>query len=193
MTASTAGSAGEFQTLIGESAGLYRSEPCSFVFGFLSQALAVVFLIAIAGSAGHSPDLRQPVTRKNSGSGHALIAGHSRTWRTWFGRDQGRLAPSKGGLPEMSTRLQLAPPSAKPRNPDPKLPEPPSLTALSEVKFPPVPNLGDPLAAVPAPPSNGPGNLGGIGTVCCGGVGSSPGAGFGDAPGGNVFRAGFAG
>jgi protein TonB len=194
MTASMAGSAGEFQTLIGESAGLYRSEPSSFVIGFLSQAVAVGFLIAMAGYAGHSPELRQPVTRKiRDLATLSFLATPGKPGGHGSGGDQGPLAPSKGGLPEMSMRLQLAPPAVQPRNPDPKLPEPPSLMALSEVKFPQFPNLGDPLAAVAAPPSNGPGNGGGIGTVCCGGVGSSPGSGFGDAPGGNVFRAGFAG
>jgi protein TonB len=194
MTVSIPGSAREFQTLTGESAGLYRSEPSSFVIGFLSQAIAVEFLIAWAAHASHTPNLQQPVKREIQDLATlSFLTTPSEPGGHGSGGNQGRIAPSKGDLPEMSMRLQLAPPEVKPRNPDPKLPEPPSLMALSEVKFPQVPNLGDPLAAVAAPPSNGPGNGGGIGTVCCGGVGSSPGSGFGDAPGGNLFRAGVAG
>jgi protein TonB len=194
MSVSVHGSAREFQTLVGESSGLYRSEPSSFLIGFLSQAMAVGFLIAWTSYGSHTPDLRQPVTREIQDLATlSFPATSSEPGGHGSGGDQTRLAPSKGGLPEMNLRLQLAPPAAKPRNPDPTLPEPPSLTALSEVKFPQFPNLGDPLAAFAAPPSNGAGNGGGIGTACCGGVGSSPGSGFGETPGGNVFRAGFAG
>jgi protein TonB len=194
VTVSIPGSAREFQTLIGESSGLYRSEPSSFVIGFLSQAIGVGFLIAWAACASHTPKIRQPVTEEIQDLATvSFLPAPSEPGGHGSGGDQGRIAPSTGALPEMSMRLQLAPPAVKPRNPDPKLPEPPSLMALSEVKFPQFPNLGDPLAAVAAPPSNGPGNGGGIGTVCCGGVGSSAGSGFGDAPRGNVFRAGVAG
>src|SRR5229473_746983 len=68
---------------------------------------------------------------------------------------------------------------AVPVNLDPKLPEPSSVMALSDVKLPQLAQLGDPLSAVQGPPSNGPGGGGGIGSNCCGGVGSRSGPGFG--------------
>src|SRR5229473_2788691 len=61
-------------------------------------------------------------------------------------------------------------PEAVPVNLDPKLPEPPSVMALSDVKLPQLVQLGDPLSAVQGPPSNGPGGGGGIGSNCRGGV-----------------------
>ena len=90
---------------------------------------------------------------------------------------------------------QLTPPEAVPVNLDPKLPEPSSVMALSDVKPPQLAQLGDPLSAVHGPPSNGPGGGGGIGSNCCGGVGSRSGPGFGpyDEGEGNVFRPGQGG
>ncbi len=92
----------------------------------------------------------------------------------------------------MTLEDQLAPPQAVPVNPDAKLPEPPSVMALSDVKLPLLEQLGDPLSAVQGPPSNGPGGGGGIGSGCCGGVGPKTGPGFGPYDG-NVFRPGLGG
>ena len=86
---------------------------------------------------------------------------------------------------------QLTPPEAVPINPDPKLPEPPSIMALTDEKLPQLEQLGNPLANVRAPLSNGAGKEGGVGDGCCGGVGPGTGPGFGEM--GNVFRPGVAG
>ena len=66
------------------------------------------------------------------------------------------LPASRGALPTLTLADQLTPPEAVPLNPDPKLPEPPSVMALSDVKLPQLAQFGDPLAAVQGPPSNGP-------------------------------------
>src|SRR5260370_11507524 len=65
----------------------------------------------------------------------------------------------------------LTPAEAVPLNRDPKLPELPSVMALSDVKMPQLAQLGDPLSAVQGPPSNGPGGGGGIGSGCFGRAG----------------------
>ena len=56
----------------------------------------------------------------------------------------------------MTLEDQFTPPEAVPLNPDPKLPEPPSVMALSTVKLPQLAQLGDPLTAVQGPHSNAP-------------------------------------
>jgi protein TonB len=103
------------------------------------------------------------------------------------------LSASKGALPTLTLKDQLTPPEAVPLNLDPKLPEPPSVMALSSVKLPQLAQLGDPLSAVNGPPSNGPGGGGGIGRGCCGGVGPGSGPGFGPYDTGNIFRPGVGG
>jgi protein TonB len=50
--------------------------------------------------------------------------------------DRDKLAPSRGALPKMTLDDQLTPPEAVVHNLDPKLPEPPSVMALSAVRLP---------------------------------------------------------
>jgi protein TonB len=104
-----------------------------------------------------------------------------------------KIAASQGALPKLTLDDQLTPPEAVLLNPDPKLPEPPSVMALSDVKLPQLGQLGDPLAAVQGPLSNGPGGGDGIGSGCCSGVGPGHGPGFGPYDAGNVFRPGRGG
>jgi protein TonB len=104
-----------------------------------------------------------------------------------------KTAASRGALPKMTLDDQLTPPQAVPVNLDPKLAEPPSVMALSDVRLPQLAQLGDPLSAVQGPPSNGPGGGGGNGSGCCGGVGPKAGPGFGPYDEGNVFRPGRGG
>ena len=117
-----------------------------------------------------APDLAIPVSKTLSGGGGG-------------GGDRDKLQASPGRLPTQS-RQQITPPMAVVRNPDPKLPVPPSIVA------PPLPQpnleaLGDPLSHLPSLPSNGMGAGGGIGDEGRGGgVGSGEGPGFGPGHGG---------
>src|SRR5882724_10147877 len=92
------------------------------------------------------------------------------------GGDRDKLQASKGRLPKQSME-QFTPPAVIVRNEHPKLP-----------------NLGDPLSHIPAPPSNGVGSGAGIGSGSGGGVGVGSGPGFGEGrgggTGGGVFRVG---
>jgi protein TonB len=183
-------SAPVLQAFLGDHS-LYRSRPSSFLAAFLGQTLGmvvVIFLInhfshkGLAPTVGWMPPLTSisfsPTSEEPGGAGS--------------GGDRSQSAASKGALPAMNMQDQLTPPQAVPNDPAPILPEPPSLMAITEVKLPRLGQLGDPLAGVPAPPSNGAGDGGGIGTDCCGGVGTKPGRGFGDQSG-PVFRPGMAG
>jgi TonB family protein len=117
-----------------------------------------------------APDLAIPVSKTLSGGGGG-------------GGDRDKLQASPGRLPTQS-RQQITPPMAVVRNPDPKLPVPPTIVA------PPLPQpnlaeLGDPLSHLPSLPSNGMGAGGGIGDEGRGGgVGSGEGPGFGPGHGG---------
>jgi protein TonB len=111
------------------------------------------------------------------------------------GGSHDKLPAPKGRLPKVAM-IQLAPPAAVIRNEHPKLTAEPTVVAAPELQLPQTAalNLGDPMAAAPGPPSNGPGLGGGIGSGRGGGVGSGTGPGVGPGHGGGfgggVFRVG---
>jgi TonB family protein len=112
------------------------------------------------------------------------------------GGDRDKLAASKGRLPKLAME-QFTPPMVVARNPDPKLPMEPTVVVPPQIKLAMnnMPNLGDPMAAIPnGPLSNGTGSGGGIGSGSGGGVGSGEGPGVGPGRGGGigggVFRVG---
>jgi TonB family protein len=111
------------------------------------------------------------------------------------GGDRDKLQATKGRLPKQSME-QFTPPAVIVRNEHPKLPKEATVIIPPEVKLaqPSMPNLGDPLSRIPAPPSNGVGSGAGIGSGSGGGVGVGSGPGFGEGhgggTGGGVFRVG---
>ncbi len=111
------------------------------------------------------------------------------------GGDRDKLQAPKGKLPKLSME-QITPPAVVVRNDNPKLPVEPTIVMPPQVKLPSnnMPNLGDPLAKVVGPPSNGTGSGGGIGSGSGGGVGVGTGPGVGPGRGGGigggVFRVG---
>ncbi|MGA8154253.1 MAG: energy transducer TonB [Terriglobales bacterium] len=173
--------------------GLYRVEPRHFLFGFTAQTLLGVLLVVTLYLG------RRPGPRTQSGTILANVGPISFSYSPresgghGGGGDHDIIAASRGALPKMSPEDQLTPPLAVVRNLDPKLPEPPSVMALSAVHLPQAGPLGDPLMLVQAPPSNGPGGGGGIGNGCCGGVGPKDGSGFGPYDQGVVFSPGRGG
>jgi periplasmic protein TonB len=104
------------------------------------------------------------------------------------GGDRDKLAASKGRLPKLAME-QFTPPMVVARNPDPKLPMEPTVVVPPQIKLAMnnMPNLGDPMAAIPnGPLSNGTGSGGGIGSGSGGGVGSGEGPGVGPGKGGGI-------
>jgi protein TonB len=111
------------------------------------------------------------------------------------GGDRDKLTASKGRLPKLAME-QITPPTAVIRNPNPALAVEPTVVIPPNVKLP-QPNIaamGDPLAKLGGPPSNGTGSGGGIGSGSGGGVGSGEGPGVGPGKGGGIgggiFRVG---
>ena len=182
MTNSATSPAPMLQTLLGDNSGVYRTRPSNFVFAFLAQLAGLALLITLANYLSHNGVVRELDKVVRDIAPISFAGG---------GGDHSKLQASRGALPMVTMREQLTPPEAVVINPDPKLPEPPSIMALTEVKPPQFEQLGNPLANVLAPSSNGTGDGDGIGGGCCGGVGSRTGPGFGDI--GNIFRPGVAG
>ena len=112
------------------------------------------------------------------------------------GGDRDVLKASRGKLPKFSMKPQLTPPEAVIRNPNPKLPELPTVMVPPDIKVAvnsAIPNLGDPKSTAVIP-SNGTGGGSGIGEGYGGGVGPGTGRGVGPGEGmgmgGGVYRAG---
>lgn len=190
MTASTPTSV--FPGLLSDNIGLYRTRPQNFLVSFLVHAMALAIVFWLATWITDRPNDPGPNVS------HAVNVGPISFLPQEPGGHGGggtgdRLSASKGALPILALTDQLTPPEAVSLNPDPKLPEPPSLMALSDVKLPRLAQLGDPLSGIQGPPSNGSGGGGGIGSGCCGGVGPRNGPGFGPYDAGNVFRPGVGG
>ncbi len=104
------------------------------------------------------------------------------------GGDRDKLAATKGRLPKLAME-QITPPMVVVRNENPKLPVEPTVVVPPQIKLAMnnMPNLGDPMAAIPnGPLSNGTGSGGGIGSGSGGGVGSGEGPGVGPGRGGGI-------
>lgn len=112
------------------------------------------------------------------------------------GGKQTLTAPSLGEAPRAAEK-QLVPPTAEPPvNRNPFLVAEPTIVAPQLASLIPItlPNLGDPMAGIPAPPSSGPGVGSGIGAGQGRGVGEGEGPGLGPGQGGGfgggVFEVG---
>ncbi len=108
------------------------------------------------------------------------------------GGDHDKLQAPKGKLPKTAME-QITPPAMVIRNDHPKLAVEPTVVIPPEIKLASsMPNLGNPMSAVPSgPPSNGTGGGGGIGSGNGGGVGSGSGPGVGPGHGGGIGGGAF--
>jgi periplasmic protein TonB len=107
------------------------------------------------------------------------------------GGDRSKVPASKGALPK-AAKIQLAPPQAVIKNPDPIIPVTPTIIAPPEIQLPQV-NMdqwGDPLSTGVLA-SNGTGIGGGIGSGSGTGVGPGKGPGFGPGEGGGAGGGAF--
>jgi TonB family protein len=106
-----------------------------------------------------------------------------------------KLEAPKGHLPKQSME-QITPPAVEIKNDNPKLPVEPTVQVPTNIKLAnnTMPNIGDPVAKVAGPASNGVGSGGGIGagkgTGIGIGVGGGVGQGSGGGYGGGVFKVG---
>ncbi len=108
------------------------------------------------------------------------------------GGDHDKLQAPKGKLPKAAME-QITPPAMVIRNDHPKLAVEPTVVLPPQIKLASsMPNIGNPMSAVPSgPPSNGTGGGGGIGSGNGGGVGSGSGPGVGPGHGGGIGGGAF--
>ncbi len=137
-----------------------------------------------------APDDISPYTSK-------IPAGKNTAHGGGGGGERNPIPASKGKLPKFAP-MQLTPPMAAIRNPNPRLAVTPTLIGPPDLKMPSpnLPNYGDPLARI-ITDSNGPGSGGGIGSGSGGGIGSGSGGGLGPGQGGGtgggIYNAGTGG
>ena len=109
------------------------------------------------------------------------------------GGDRDKMEASHGTAPRFAAE-QLTPPMAVVRNEIPALTSEPTVVGPPDLVLPQSDKLGDPMANILNPPSNGTGSGGGIGSGEGGGIGSGigpgVGAGRGGGIGGGVYRVG---
>jgi TonB family protein len=101
------------------------------------------------------------------------------------GGDRDKMEASHGTAPRFAAE-QLTPPMAVVRNESPKLTAEPTVVGPPDLVLPQSDKLGDPMANILNPPSNGTGSGGGIGSGSGGGIGSGIGPGVGEGRGGGI-------
>lgn len=182
-------------TLFGNAYASYPIQRLNFAASFLLHAAAAAFLISSGmWVAQHHDELQQRAMAVFvETSPYPLPPAPDTAGGGGGGGDADKLAASKG-VPPRFAREQLTPPAVVIRNSTPKLPAEPTVIGAPQLSFPQAGPTGDPLSAVLAPPSNGPGFGAGIGNGSGGGVGSGNGTGVGSGSGGGigggVFRIG---
>ncbi len=185
-------------TLFGAGYGQYQVRPTNFLFSFALHMLLIAgVLFASWWINTHRQVIQAKITEVFSPgdiSEYVLPPAPDKAGGGGGGGDRDLLAASKGALPKQTLDHQLAPPAVVIRNEAPKLPVAPTVVVPPSIPLPHTGNMGDPLAAILGPPSNGTGFGGGIGTGSGGGVGSGRGPGvgpgWGGGIGGGVFRVG---
>jgi TonB family protein len=173
-------------TLFGTGTSTYGVNRKSFVLSYLINTLVMVITIYISyWVATHKEEIKVQISNAVVEiSPYVLPPSKDEAGGGGGGGDRDKLAATKGALPKQA-REQFTPPAVVIRNNDPKLP------VEATVVAPPIAaanmaNMGDPLANVLGPPSNGTGSGGGIGSGSGGGVGSGRGPGVGPGWGGGV-------
>ncbi len=172
-------------TLFGDGTGLYEVRKGSFVVSFLLNS-AILALLIWAGSwtASHAPEIKQVVGLSVDVSPYIMPSSKTVSGGGGGGGSHDVNPASKGALPKFS-KTQIAPPTVLPME-RPKLAVMPTVVVPPEIKMPQVGPMGDPLAKVLGPASNGVGTGGGIGSGTGGGVGSGRGPGVGPGWGGGI-------
>jgi len=181
----------ELPSLAQREFSMLPTDPRSFLFSFLSHAVAVV-LIASGIWISRAPIVKKrPLTSDLTYI--AMTPGDQAPHGGGGGGDLSSVSPSRGTPPKFSNE-QLAPPAIVVRNPSPKLQVEPSVLGPPQIKLPQSEKIGDLWSTNVTIPSNGLGSRGGMGSESGTGLGPGNGAGFGPGSeaglGGETFRPG---
>jgi protein TonB len=182
-------------TLFGKGYGAYPIHRYSFAASFLLQAAAVALIAWSTIWVGvHRVQVKEEVVGVITDvSPYILPPAKNQAGGGGGGGDRDKVEASKGAPPKFA-REQITPPAVVLRNDHPQLAVEPTVVVPPEIKLPTFPTIGDPMAKVVGPPSNGTGSHGGIGSGSGGGIGSGSGpgvgAGYGGGIGGGAYRVG---
>jgi protein TonB len=181
-------------TLFGEGYGTYAVNRKSFVASFLLE-IAVVAIVIVAGSWTwtHKEELRNTVSTVISlDTTPILKPDKDETGGGGGGGNHEKIQTAKGAVPKQKLE-QITPPQVVPPE-KAKLTVDPSVVVPPQIKLPTNGDLGNPLASITGPLSQGTGLGGGLGSGTGTGIGSGSGPGVGPGRGGGygggVFRVG---
>lgn len=176
-------------TLFGVGQGSYPLQRGNFAMSLLAHAVVIALVIASSVLAARP---RVEITHRVVTDISPYILPASDRNHGGGGGAREKVQASQGALPRLA-REQITPPLVVVRSEEPKLGFAPTVVAPN-VALPKTGELGNPLAAVIAPASNGPEGGSGIGTGNGTGIdgGSGPGIGPGGVGGigGDVYRIG---
>ena len=171
-------------TLFGAGYGTYEVKPRNYL---LSLAIHMLVLAGGLWLAAYIAQNHAQIQQKLAGAvidiSPYILSPGTTSGGGGGGGDRAKMNAPKGALPK-TAREQFTPPAVVVRAEQPKLEVVPTVVA-PQIKVSPA-ALGDPLAALAAPPSNGTGSNSGIGTGGGEGVGSGHGPGVGPGWGGGV-------
>ena len=181
-------------TLFGEGYGIYQVNRRSFVASFLLEiALVATVVWASTWTWTHRQELRQTVSTVISLDESPIlkpdkeIAGGG-----GGGGAHEKVQTPKGAVPKQKLE-QITPPQVVPPE-RAKLTADPSVVVPPQIKLPTAGDLGNPLASITGPMSQGTGLGGGLGSGTGTGIGSGSGPGVGPGRGGGygggVFHVG---
>jgi len=179
-------------TLFGAGYGTYQAKPRNYL---VSLALPMAVLAGGLWLANYIAVNREQIKQQLAGAvvdiSPYILSPGTTSGGGGGGGDREKMNAPKGALPK-TARDQFTPPAVVVRNEAPKLPVVPTVVA-PEIKVPTA-VIGDPLAALAAPPSNGTGANSGIGSGAGQGIGSGRGPGvgpgWGGGAGGGPYRVG---
>jgi len=174
-------------TLFGEGYGAYPVNRYSFAASFLLQAAAVALIAWSTIWVGvHRVQVKEQVAGMITDvSPYILPPAKNQAGGGGGGGDRDKIEASRGAPPKFS-REQITSPAVVLRNDHAQLAVEPTVVVPPEIKLPTFPTIGDPMAKVVGPPSNGTGTHGGIGS----GSGPGVGAGYGGGISGGAYRVG---
>jgi protein TonB len=181
-------------TLFGEGYGIYEVNRKSFVASFLLE-IALVCMVVWAGTWTwtHKEQLKQSVgTVISLDSMPILKPDKDLAGGGGGGGNHEKIQTAKGAVPKQKLE-QITPPQVVPPE-HAKLTVDPSVVVPPQIKLPTQGDLGNPLATITGPLSQGTGLGGGLGSGTGTGIGSGSGPGVGPGRGGGygggVFRVG---
>lgn len=181
-------------TLFGEGYGIYKVNRQSFVASFLLE-IAFVSIVVLLGSWtwSHKEQLKQTAsTIIELDTSPLLKPDKEETGGGGGGGNREKFQTPKGAVPKQSLE-QITPPQVVPPE-HAKLIAEPTVVVPPQINLPKSGDLGNPLASISGPLSQGTGIGGGLGSGTGTGIGSGQGPGvgpgYGGGFGGGVFRVG---